>query len=83
MLHSNFVTYHTLLKSGKAPQHLASATNADLVDIMLREDGAPSGDSQAAAPLSKKEKRLIKQQRQKETATKKKAVDSDEEGNDD
>jgi len=62
MLHSNFVTFHTLLKSGKSPQPFAPvATNADLVDIMLRDDVA--GDTTQAAPLSKKEKRLIKQQR--------------------
>jgi 18S rRNA (adenine1779-N6/adenine1780-N6)-dimethyltransferase len=56
MLHANFIAYNTLIKQGKPVQK----ENADLIDIMLRDD-QEAGSTTTPGPLSKKEKRLIKQ----------------------
>ena len=61
MLHANFVTFHTLLKNGAAAGAGVPAENADLAEIMLRGDETTTANG--AAPLSKKEKRLMKQQK--------------------
>lgn len=58
MLHQNFITYQTQIKTA-APSH--SNDNPDLSSLLAPENAQNNDGS--GRPLSKKEKRLIKQQR--------------------
>ena len=66
MLHANFVTYQTQIKEGKQAlnNNGISAENVDLAALMMTEEAAAAGQLEGASKaLSKKEKRLMKQQR--------------------
>jgi 18S rRNA (adenine1779-N6/adenine1780-N6)-dimethyltransferase len=58
MLHQNFITYQTQIKTA-APSN--SNDNPDLSSLLVPENAKNNDGS--GRPLSKKEKRLIKQQR--------------------
>ena len=81
MLHKNFITYQTQIKSNQGETQ--GQNIPDLSDIINEELNANGGVKETQGlvgngPLSKKEKRLMKQQRQKDQSKKQKNLSDSE-----